>query len=59
MITVNTIHCSLFTVHYSLFTIHYSLFTSEALLRALASSAPCGGPFRSVRVACERRARHF
>ena len=43
----------------SLLTHHFSLITSEALLRALASSAPCGGPFRSVRVACERRARHF
>ena len=42
-----------------LITSHSSLLTSEALLRALASSAPCGGPFRSVRVACERRARHF
>ena len=50
---------SLITYHFSLITYHLSLITSEALLRALASSAPCGGPFRSVLVACERRARHF
>ena len=48
MITVNTIHCSLFTVHYSLAKRCFAL--SPRLLRAEGPSAPCAWPASAVRV---------